>query len=132
MRFLVDSSVWIDYFNGVISPETDFLDAALGRDEILVGDLILSEVLQGFRHDRDFDQALQALLLFDQVSLLNQDVAIESARNYRRLRRRGVTVRKTIDALIATWCIQHDTPLLHCDRDFDPFATFLMLKVIAP
>jgi len=129
MKLLVDSSVWIDYFNGRVTAETDYLHEALGRDEILVGDIILGEVLQGFRRDGDFQQALDALLLFPQVALLGPEVAIESAHNYRRLRKSGVTGRKTIDSFIATWCILNDVPLLHCDRDFAPFER-LGLKVV--
>jgi len=129
MKLLVDSSVWIDYFNGRITPETEYLHAALGRDEILVGDIILGEVLQGFRRDRDFQQAREALLLFPQVGLLGSKVAIESARNYRRLRKSGVTVRKTIDCFIATWCILHRIPLLHTDRDFDAFEALGLMVV---
>ncbi len=121
MRLLVDSSVWIDYFNGRLTPETDALDAMLGREEILVGDIILGEVLQGFRRDADFQQALEALRLFPWVALLGPEVAVESAQNYRRLRKMGMTVRKTIDSFIATWCIINHVPLLHSDRDFEPF-----------
>jgi len=132
MRLLVDSSVWIDYFNGRPTPETDALDAMLGREEILVGDIILGEVLQGFRRDQDFEQTLQALRLFPWVEMLGPEVALESARNYRRLRKMGVTVRKTIDSFIATWCILHDAPLLHSDRDFDAFEERLGLWVIHP
>ena len=132
MRLLVDSSVWIDYFNGRVTPETDALDAMLGREEILVGDIILGEVLQGFRRDDDFQQALEALRLFPWVTLLGPEVALESAQNYRKLRKMGMTVRKTIDSFIATWCILHDTPLLHSDRDFDAFEARLGLRVIHP
>jgi len=132
MKFLVDSSVWIDYFNGFDTEETAFLDAALGYEQILVGDIILSEVLQGFRRDVDFDRALRALLLFEQVSLINQTIAIESAKNYRHLRKMGITVRKTIDVFIATWCILNQTPLLHGDRDFSPFENYLGLMALHP
>ncbi len=132
MKHLVDSSVWINYFNGVQTPQTDYLDGILGKEEILVGDLILGEVLQGFRRDHDFEQALQTLLLFPQVALLDTTIAIESARFYRILRKSGVTVRKTIDCFIATWCILQETPLLHNDRDFRPFEERLGLRVIHP
>ena len=129
MKLLVDSSVWIDYFNGRITPETDCLHASLGRDEILVGDIILGEVLQGFRLDRDFHRALDALLLFPQVRLLGHEVAIASAKNYRLLRKSGVTVRKIIDCFIATWCILKDIPLLHSDRDFNAFERLGLIAV---
>ena len=129
---LVDSTVWIDYFNGRPSPETDYLDAALGRDLVLVGDIILAEVLQGFRSDRDFEMALRAFVAFEQISLVGPELAVQSAQHYRRLRRSGISVRKTIDCLIATWCIAHDVQLLHTDRDFDPFERHLGLRVVHP
>lgn len=129
---LVDSSVWINFFNGVITPETDYLDQALGSETILVGDIILGEVLQGFRRDSDFDQALRTLSLFPQVTMLNSVIAISSAQHYRRLRKSGITVRKTIDCFIATWCIAQDVALLHSDRDFYPFERRLGLKVLHP
>jgi predicted nucleic acid-binding protein len=129
---LVDSSVWIDYFNGVASPETNYLDDQLDQQIIQVGDIILVEVLQGFREDQAFDSARRALMAFEQVEMLNQDLAVQCARNYRSLRKMGVTVRKTIDCMIATYCLETDTPVLHCDRDFDPFEQHLGLRVIHP
>ena len=122
---VVDSSVWIAYFNGERSPETDYLHAALGRQPILVGDLMLVEVLQGYREEEDFEKALQALGRFHQVSLLSPALAIRCARNYRSLRRAGITVRKT-------YCIEHGHVLLHYDRDFDAFETHLGLHVVHP
>jgi predicted nucleic acid-binding protein len=127
---LVDSTVWVDYFNGRITPETTSLDKLLGTDEIIIGDIILAEVLQGFRSDQDFDTAQQALLKFKQVSLLNPDLAIRCARNYRQLRKAGLTIRKTIDCFIATYCIENHVELLHSDRDFDPFEQHLGLQVV--
>ena len=127
---LVDSSVWIDYFNGIANSQTDFLDRILGEQPILVGDLILAEVLQGFRRDDDFDAAHSALLSFQVVKMLNPDLAVQSARNYRVLRAQGVTVRKMIDCLIATYCIETNHMLLHSDRDFDPFEAQLGLNVV--
>ena len=129
---MVDSTVWIDYFNGVTTPETDFLDDILGDQLILVGDIILAEVLQGFRSDKDFDQAYQALSKFQQVSMMNIDMALKSAQFFRLLRKRGVTIRKTIDCFIATFCIQNDYELLHSDRGFDHFEEHLGLKVSHP
>ena len=129
---LVDSSVWIDYFNGTATSQTDFLDRILGEQPILVGDLILAEVLQGFRRDDDFDAARRALLSFQVVEMLNPDLAVQSARNYRVLRAHGVTVRKTIDCLIATYCIETNHMLLHSDNDFDPFEAQLGLNVVHP
>jgi len=101
---LVDSSVWIDYFNGKISPQTDWLDSALGRKIIVVGDLILTEVLQGFQRDKDFRTARDLLLNFRVMEMLGQVLAIKSAENYRYLRKKGVTVRKTVDFIIGTFC----------------------------
>ena len=129
---LVDSTVWIDYFNGQANPHTDYLDRELNEQMILVGDLILAEVLQGFRPETDFEQAHQSLGNFQQVSLVSPTLAVQSARNYRNLRSQGVTVRKTIDCLIATYCIENNHALLHTDRDFDGFEQFLGLQVIHP
>lgn len=132
MTLLVDSSVWIDYFNGVLTPETDYLDGSLGQREIVVGDLILAEVLQGFNRDRDFKRARHAMLEFPLVDMVGAEAALKSAGNFRALRRRGVTVRKTIDSLIAAFCIESGLDLLHSDRDFDPFEEHLGLKVLHP
>lgn len=126
---LVDSSVWVDYFNGHITPETNELDKALGSEEILIGDIILAEVLQGFRSDQDFDAALNALAAFKGASMLNPELTIRSARNYRQLRKAGITIRKTIDCFIATYCIESRIEMLHSDRDFDPFEQQLGLQV---
>ena len=130
MSLLVDSSVWIDYFNGTITPQTDFLDAALGEQEIIVGDLILAEVLQGFRQQHEFEQAQTALLSFSVVPIVGQKVAIQSAKNYRFLRQNGVTIRKTIDCLIATFCIENRIQLLQADRDFNGFVQHFDLQVV--
>ncbi len=127
---LVDTTVWVDYFNGRVTPETTTLDKILSTDEIIIGDIILVEVLQGFRSDQDFEAALHALLRFKQVNMLSPDLAVQSARYFRQLRKAGITVRKTLDCFIATYCIENQTGLLHCDRDFDPFEQHLGLKVI--
>lgn len=129
---LVDSTVWVDYFNGLQTPETDYLDHILDKVPVLVGDLILAEVLQGFREDTDFERAQGALGKFLHVSLVNPELAVKSAHNYRLLRRKGVTVRKTIDSLIATWCIENEIPLLHKDNDFDGYEAHLDLRVVHP
>jgi predicted nucleic acid-binding protein len=129
---LVDSSVWIDYFNGVITPQTDTLHAALGRREILVGDIILAEVLQGFRSDADFEAARRALGRFQQIQMLSPELAVQSARHYRALRKIGITVRRTIDCLVATFAIAHGHELLLADSDFDPFEAQLGLRVVHP
>ena len=127
---LVDSSVWIDYFNGRRTGETDLLDRLLTAQRPLLGDLILAEILQGFRSDLDFHRARRELKQLQCVTIGGRDSAVAAARNFRALRQRGVTVRKTIDALIATFCITHGHELLHCDRDFDPFERHLGLRVI--
>jgi predicted nucleic acid-binding protein len=129
---LVDSSVWIDYFNGTVTPQTNYLHAALGQREILVGDIILGEVLQGFRYDADFEAARQALARFRQTRMLDLALAVQSVRHYRALRKLGITVRKTIDCFIATYVIAYDHELLHADGDFDPFEAHLGLRVIHP
>jgi predicted nucleic acid-binding protein len=128
---LVDSSVWIDYFQGASTPQTEVLDRLLGVEEVAIGDLILAEVLQGFVHERDFRRAQQMLAALTPVELGGAAMALQAARNHRTLRRSGVTVRKTIDTFIATWCIATGTPLLHNDRDFDAFARHLGLLVVA-
>ncbi len=125
---LVDSSVWIDYFSGNGSAEADFLDETLGTRSVAIGDLILTEVLQGFRHDRDYRIAkrlLEELPLFD---LLGWSMAIKSAENFRKLRKKGITIRKTADVIIASFCIEHDLPLLFLDKDFRPFVDHLGLR----
>ena len=128
--FLVDSSVWIDYFNGKATAQTDTLDVSLGRELIIVGDLMLAEILQGFRSDRHYRKARDLLLSLEVVNLLNTSIALKSAENYRKLRRKGATVRKTTDCIIATWCIENALPLLHCDKDFQPFHDYLGLESV--
>ncbi len=128
---LVDSSVWIDYFKGTITAQTARLDALLGNEPLTIGDLTLTEVLQGFHDDRDFNQARRMLTALTVVELGGQDIAIQAAKNFRILRRKGVTVRKTIDTVIATRCIESGYELLHNDRDFDPFSKYLGLRVVA-
>lgn len=125
---LVDSSVWIGYFRGTVTPQTDHLHALLGREPLAVGDLILTEVLQGFGPEPDFQRACLLLTSLQVIPLGGTELAIQAVRHDRRLRSLGVTVRKTIDTLIATACIEHGLSLLHDDRDFDPFVTHLGLK----
>lgn len=125
---LVDSSVWADYFRGTITPQTDCLDLLLSRELLCIGDLILTEVLQGFGSEREFNQARKLLLSLDVIGLGGQESALVAARNIRTLRARGLTVRKTMNALIATRCIETDLALLYSDRDFDPFVTHLGLR----
>jgi predicted nucleic acid-binding protein len=129
---VVDSTVWVDYFNGSQNPFTDYLDIILDKQLIIVGDLILAEVLQGFRTDTDFEKARRKMGKFTQVAMVNPALALQSARNYRLLRHNGITVRKTIDGLIATYCIENEHSLLHKDNDFDGYEEHLGLKVIHP
>jgi len=124
----VDSSVWIDFFNGTSSAETNYLDSLLGKEPVGLGDLVLIEVLQGFRRDQDFRIARELLTSLTVFTLGGQEVALKSAHNFRLLRKNGVTVRKTIDVLIATFCIGKNFPLLHTDKDFEPFHQHLKLR----
>ena len=126
---LADSSVWIDFFNGKPTWQTDLLDNYLSHVPIIMGDLILTEVLQGFKSDKDYNTAKAFLsdLPFRQMGGYN--VAVQSAENYRKLRKAGITVRKTIDVIIATFCIVEGLTLLHDDRDFDPIASNFPLKI---
>lgn len=126
---LVDSSVWIDYFKDVVSPETTKLDSLLGVEVVVSGDLIVTEVLQGVGSEREFNlvrQMMTSNMLV--VSLAGEDIAIQAARNYRYLRAQGVTIRKTIDTIIATYCIENRVSLLFSDRDFKPFVEHLGLQ----
>jgi hypothetical protein len=125
---LVDSGVWIDYFRGVRTPSSDRLDALLGEEALATVDIVLTEVLQGFTSDRDFDTALRLLTSLEIVPVTGETTALDAARNCRRLRMLGVTVRKTIDTLIATRCIERGDALLYSDRDFDPFVAHLGLR----
>jgi predicted nucleic acid-binding protein len=125
---LVDSSVWIDYFNGVDSPETKMLDKTLGVEPIAIGDLILAEVLQGFRNDDDYKSAKKVFNDIAVFELLGKKMALKSADNFRSLRKRGITIRKTADVIIATFCIEKKLPLLFSDKDFKPFVKHLGLQ----
>jgi predicted nucleic acid-binding protein len=125
---LVDSSVWIDYFRSADTPQVALLDSLFGRSPLAVGDLIAAEVLQGVRDDREFKLVKKTFDAFSQVDLAGYDLALRASENYRVLRARGVTIRKTIDTIIATRCIDDGLTLLHADRDFHPFAAHLGLK----
>jgi predicted nucleic acid-binding protein len=129
---LVDSSVWIDYFRGAPSAEADHLDGLLGIQPLLIGDLILTEILQGFDKDSDFRQARTLLEALPIVPLAGKEIAVRAAQNHRILRQKGVTVRKTIDTIIATCCIQNDYALLHRDQDFKAFERHLGLRSAIP
>jgi predicted nucleic acid-binding protein len=124
---LVDSSVWIDYFRGTATDEAALLDDLLDKEELMVGDLMLTEVLQGFRQDSEYRRAQRLMLSLQIVDLAGQHIAVKAAQNYRLLRNVGITIRKTIDAIIATHCIENGVQLLHSDRDFEPFVKYLGL-----
>jgi predicted nucleic acid-binding protein len=125
---LVDSSVWIDYFRGTQSSQTDRLYALLGNEPIVTGDLVLAEVLQGFGSAQDFNQGKKLLTSLQIIELVGEDIAIQATNNFRTLRSLGITVRKTIDTLIATSCIDKGLALLYSDKDFDPFVEHLGLQ----
>jgi predicted nucleic acid-binding protein len=129
---LVDSSVWIDYFRGTRTPEAERLDMLLGAEPVLIGDLILADVLQGFGSDADFDTAKNLFDALDIVPLGGTEVCVQAAHNFRTLRRKGITVRKTMDTIIATCCIKNSYVLLYSDRDFDPFVEHLGLRSAVP
>ena len=127
---MVDSSVWIDYFTGADNKQTETLDKTLGQQHIAIGDLILTEVLQGFRHDKDYNTAKS---LFEELTLFEllgkeMEMALKSADNFRALRKKGITMRKTADVIIASFCIDRDIPLLFSDKDFKPFVKYLGLN----
>ncbi|MBK7792209.1 MAG: PIN domain nuclease [Betaproteobacteria bacterium] len=127
---VVDSSVWIDYFRGRATPQVETLDALLGVEPVATGDLMLTEVLQGFASDRDFNRARKLLMSLVIVDLAGPSIAVKAAENFRALRRLGISVRKTIDTVIATHCIENRLPLLYSDRDFDPFVEHLGLQAV--
>ncbi len=125
---LVDSSVWIDFFNGRGNAETDKLNEVLGLEEVVIGDLILAEVLQGFRSDKDYKMAKNVLTTLAIHELIGGKIAIKSADNFRKLGKKGITIRKTTDVVIATYCIENKIPLLFTNKDFIPFVENLRLK----
>jgi predicted nucleic acid-binding protein len=127
---LVDSSVWIDFFTGRATRETDLLASLIKRRILLIGDLILVEVLQGFRKDSELREARDALQSLPCAELVGEEIALASAMNYRALRQRGITVRGTIDVIIATFCIRNGHVLLHADRDFEPMREHLGLRTV--
>ena len=125
---LVDTSVWIDFFNGKDSIEVQILDHALGVEKVAIGDLIALEILQGFKSDPDYKAAkeiISSLIVYD---LLGESAVHACAENYRALRKKGITIRKTADVIIATFCIESNVPLLFADRDFLPFVQHLGLR----
>ena len=128
---VVDSSVWISYFNGDSNLETDMLDLLLGEEAIAIGDLILLEVLQGFRSDSGYNKAKKHLAELHQVEMLGTNMAIRAAEYYRKLRKKGVTIRKTADVIIASFCVENKLPLLFSDKDFLPFVKHLKLRSVS-
>jgi predicted nucleic acid-binding protein len=129
---IVDSTVWVDYFNGQHNPETDWLDTQLDQQRLGLTTIILAEVLQGVHDERTAARVERELLKLEVFEETSAALAVKAARNYRTLRIRGRTVPKTIDVLIATFCLQEEHSLLHRDRDFDPFEALLGLHVIHP
>jgi predicted nucleic acid-binding protein len=129
---LVDSSVWIDYFRGMQTSQCDRLHALLGNEPVATGDLVLAEVLQGFGSAQDFNRGKKLLTSLPIIELVGGDIAMQAAENFRILRSLGITVRKTIDTLIATSCIKKGLVLLYSDKDFDPFVEHLGLQTALP
>ena len=127
----VDSSVLIDYFSGKNNWQVEKLDEILGNEIIVLGDYILVEVLQGFKKNKDFKTAKNVLSSFPCINILGEEIAIKSAINYRTLRKKGITIRKTIDVIISTFCIENNLQLLHNDKDFFPFEKHLGLKSVS-
>jgi len=127
---LVDSSVWIDFFRNRPTTKAKWLDKHLDVEDLAVGDLILAEVLRGFKDDRGFNETRRLLRRLRQISLCGEDLAVEAARNYRKLRAKGVTVRGTVDLIIATRCLADGLQLLHSDKDFEGFEEHLGLRAV--
>ncbi len=124
---LVDTSIWIDYFNGIENKETNILDIALIDGTVAIGDIIVMEILQGFRSDEDYNKAKKSLATLEQHEMFGKSMVVKCADNYRALRKRGITIRKTADVIIASFCIDNKIPLLFSDRDFMPFVKHLNL-----
>ena len=124
---IADTSIWIDYFNGQNSQHTDALDTGLAEGIIAIGDIIFLEILQGFKNDKDYNLAKKTLGTLEQYEMFGYSQALKSAENYRKLRKKGITVRKTTDVIIATFCIENKFPLLFLDKDFKPFVQHLGL-----
>lgn len=129
---LVDTSVWIDYLNGSLSWQTDHLDKALTDETIIIGDLIIAELLQGFDSNADFSIAKEMVNNLNCVQIGGKELAIIAASHFRVLRSKGITIRKTVDMLIGSWCIEHNVNLLHNDKDFERMAEQLPLKMVSP
>jgi len=126
---VADTTVWIDYIHGLDTPYTNALDYELLHNQVVTGDLLIAEFLQGFRNDKDFEIAKEIIDSLIYCDMLGKDIAIKSAMNFRFLRKNGVTIRKTADIIIGTSCIEHELPLLHNDKDFEPMEKYLGLTV---
>jgi hypothetical protein len=126
---VVDSSAWIDYVNGIKGLHTQLIDYGLEHSRIITGDIIITEFLQGFRSQKDFNRAKEMMELLEYHDFLGKEIAIKAAHNFRILRKNGVTMRKTIDVIIATFCIENDYELIHNDKDFNPMEEILGLKI---
>jgi predicted nucleic acid-binding protein len=126
---LADTSVWIVYFRGISSPQTDRLDSYLDDERVATGDLIITELMRGFRTKKQIAIAQQILSRLEYYDLVGKDIALKAADNYRHLRKNGITIRKTIDVIIGTFCIENRVKLLHCDHDFEPMVTYLNLMI---
>ena len=129
---VVDTTVWIDYIHGLVTPHTNALDYELLHNQVITGDLLIAEFLQGFRNDEDFETAkkiMNSLIYFD---MLGKEIALQSAINFRLLRKNGITIRKTADIIIGTFCIEYGFPLLHNDRDFESMEKLLGLQIYKP
>jgi len=126
---VADTSVWIDYVNGAITPQTNILDIELENRRVATGDLIIVEFLQGFREDKQFQEAKDLMDSLEYYDFVGREIAVNAAQNFRKLRKNGITIRKTIDVLIATFCIEYRFELLHNDRDFDSMEKVLGLRI---
>ena len=126
---VADTSAWIDYIRGINAPHTNLLDYELEYNRVITGDLIITEFLQGFRSEKDYQAAKEIMESLEYHDFVGKEIALQSAQNFRKLQRSGLTVRKTIDVIIATFCIENGFELLHNDRDFDPMEDLLGLKV---
>jgi predicted nucleic acid-binding protein len=127
---VADTSVWIDYLKGIKARHTDILDQELLQSRIITGDIIIAEFLQGFKDEKDYIQAKDIMNVLEYHDFVGKEIAYKAAQNFRRLRKKGITARKTIDVIIATFCIENGFPLIHNDKDFDPMEQYLGLKII--
>jgi Predicted nucleic acid-binding protein, contains PIN domain len=126
---VADTSVWIDYLKGIEAPHTDILDQELLYNRIITGDIIIAEFLQGFKNDKDYHHAKEIIDALEYYDFVGKEIAHKAAQNFRNLRKKGITIRKTIDVIIATFCIENNFQLIHNDKDFDPMEQYLGLKV---